>query len=117
MAWKPSEREPDPERVFYSSVAMPFAMHDFVFRGRESVPIGIAEKRIEKWRKKHPEDFACLEKMKEVVYPEGLEPSDDFKMEHQPRRAMISSFSDSAGSPGMPKETSRSISDRFKKIL
>lgn len=63
----------NPNTMMSMSMFMPLPMHDFVFRGNESVDLRVAEKRIEHWRKKHPEDFEALNTLEKKAYPEGLE--------------------------------------------
>jgi hypothetical protein len=43
------------------------------FGGRESIPIDVAQKRIDKFRKKHSEAFEPFDTMMKKAYPEGLE--------------------------------------------
>ena len=43
---------------------------DYVFGEKEVLPVDVAMRRIEKYRKKHPEEFTKpLEKMYEKAYP------------------------------------------------
>lgn len=48
--------------------SLPGDMHDHVFRGAESVPTEIFHKRVEEFRKKHPDTMEPLEKMHKIVY-------------------------------------------------
>jgi acid phosphatase family membrane protein YuiD len=61
----------NPETTFATSsfIVSDFAT-DYVFRDKDFVPIEIAEKRIAKLRKLHPEYFEPLERMKEKAYKE-----------------------------------------------
>ena len=43
-------------------------MHDHVVRGAEMVPVEVFHKRVEEFRKKHPDTMEPLEKMHEIVY-------------------------------------------------
>ena len=45
---------------------------DAVFRGSESIPKDIFDKRVEEFRKKYPEDFSSIEKMEKIVYGDTL---------------------------------------------
>ena len=67
-----SEWDIGPDNTFYSSASMPNLMHDYTFRGADSVPIDIAQKRIEKFRKKYPESEGCLDELKKKAYPDGF---------------------------------------------
>lgn len=45
---------------------------DAVFRGSESIPKDLFDKRVEEFRKKYPEDFSSIEKMEKIVYGDSL---------------------------------------------
>ena len=53
-----------------SSMSFTSELHDYVFRGAESVLLKTAKKRIEKFRQKHPESTECLDRMKKLAYQE-----------------------------------------------
>lgn len=84
-------------------------MHGYVFRGHESIPIKLAEKRIEYWRKKHPEDFEVLAKLEKKAYPEGLKEKKEELTEDQIRLHSINSLSFSSSSSSFISSSSSVI--------
>ena len=69
----------DPSRQFATCMMMTCSMvgfppsirgelEDHVFRGQESVPQELFDKRVEEFRKKHPATFTPIEDMHEKVY-------------------------------------------------
>jgi hypothetical protein len=66
---QPGEMIPISSSMAFSTHAfVDMRISDYVFGEKEAIPVDVAMKRIEKLRKKHPEYFEPLEKMKEKVY-------------------------------------------------
>lgn len=88
---------------------MAASIHDYVFRGNDEIPIDVAVKRIEKYRKKHPEFEECLNTLEKKAYPEGLTKSVDSSTSSRTFSSSSSSsrtFSSSSSSSGFPKSMS-----------
>ena len=52
----------------FSNVSILMAMNDYVFQGKDAIDTKTAMKRIEKYRKAHPDESDCLDKMYKKAY-------------------------------------------------